>query len=83
MTIQPTAQIIRVENCHLEAIYGMRDLRAVINYLNDHGFNETVFDGFYVSYRHPDYTNENRNTLVFVNSTGDIMDIKFAVLRPE
>ena len=83
MDIIPITKIIRIKRCHLDFGRNLYVLRDVEKELEARGFDKAADDGFFASYEHKDYKNENRNTIVTIGHQESVFSIVYAVYEPE
>jgi hypothetical protein len=83
MEIIPTAFIVRIKNCHFEDIAILDYFTTVEKRLLEKGFKRTELDHFIIMYENPEFTNGNRNTILFVDRADHIVEIKYTVIEME
>lgn len=67
MTFQPAAKIVRIKGIHMAEALNLSEISQLEVLLRQENFIKVFDDGFYSSYGNEIYTNQNRNTLVYIN----------------
>ncbi len=85
MQMVPIAKVLRVKSVHLNEVIQCGHLGNVEKYLLEKGFEmaEKNSDGFFETWQSNKLNNENRNTLLFFDEEGNLMETKFAFVAPD
>jgi hypothetical protein len=79
----PLAKIIRIQSAHFEGINNHSGYDNLVSTLESKGFQkaESSKDNFYEVFEHPEYNNEEKNTVVSIGVEGKVIDVKFTVSK--
>lgn len=85
MNTQPIAKIIRIIGVHFAEAQMLNKLNDIEKKLKEMKLERTEesADNFLISYSNPEYTNQNRSTLIFFDSNDNVIDLKFTALTSE
>ena len=75
------ATIIRIKSVHFDEIFNPTTFDRIVKKLDEKGFiiAEKSDDEFVITYSNNLYTNENRNTIIFFDSAGNLSYTIFTV----
>lgn len=83
MDLIAISKIIRVENCFYSKAPNRSPFPQVVQDLVEQGFKEKFADDFLLSFNHEDQKNTNRNTVIYFDTTGCVIDTRYYIKSPE